>query len=697
MNRGRDDQRDRIPHSIVTRGCAWPLVGILALSILLLTACQQETEEPRPLPPPQLADHGALTMDASTVASIYLPGLPPEMRVDEAGQVVVASGLENVGVGTIVLLRGGGEGVRPEAIASYRWTLEGPPGSGAQLDDPTSRTPSFIPDVAGWYEVGLTIADEGGVAGQPASLSIRAGTWVGNGAVTAAPDNPYQCDGCHAEKINTWRGTRHAITLRRAMDGQASPFYLENCIHCHTVGKNALADNGGFDDVARELNWSYPEELKVGNYAALVRDYPRLADLGNTQCEMCHGPGSGHEDDDDNIAVSLRPELCIQCHDFLQQDQHAQWARSGHADTSLPQLFPEGIDNPTCSSCHTTKSFIAAADGAQIEVGGDEYLSCQACHDAHAAPGANSYQVRYFGSIQLPDGTNMMNMGSSALCIHCHTVGETPEWVEHEYDPLVPPPQSAAPEMLAGVGGYTYGETLDNSPHVNAVQWSGACVTCHMVSSTGEGVGDFLSATMNEPVGEHTFQVRWDNGTPEDPADDYQNLNACSGCHGEVPRINGPAGADYDGDGQTEGVQDEVQGLLNLVRDELMAAGVAWSDVAPYWGPAATEGLRAGVYNWSYVNNDGSRGVHNTARAVELLQLTYRQLAGQEVPGAALRAEQAPELTFQDRFATERSPLEGLAWCHIVIPLALLGLLGALVYLVLAAVRTERRPSASDK
>jgi hypothetical protein len=675
---------------------AWPLAGILALSTLLLAGCQEETDEPPPLPPPQLAELGALTMDESTEAAIYLPGLPPEMRVDSAGQVIVASGLENVGVGTIVLLRGGGKGVRPEAIGSFQWTLEGPPGSTAQLDDPTSRTPTFVPNVAGWYQVGLTIADEGGVAGQPTSLSIRAGTWVGNGAVPGAPENPYQCDECHGDKIGTWRGTRHAITLRRAMDGQASPFYLENCIHCHTVGKNAIADNGGFDDVARELNWSYPEELGLGNYEALVRDYPRLADLGNTQCEMCHGPGSGHEDDDGNIAVSLRPELCIQCHDFLQQDQHAQWVRSGHADTRLPQLFPDGIDNPTCSACHTTKSFIATADGSEIEVGGAEYLSCQACHDPHAAPGANIYQVRYFGSIQLPDGTNMMNMGSSALCIHCHTVGETPDWVEHEYDPLIPPPQSAAPEMLAGVGGYTYGETLDNSPHVNAIRWNGACVACHMVSSTGEEVGDFLSATMNEPVGEHTFQVRWDSDTPDDPTDDFQNLNACSGCHGEVPRINGPAGADYDGDGQAEGVQDEVQGLLNLVREELTAAGVAWSDVAPYWGPAETESLRAGVYNWSYVNNDGSLGVHNTARAVELLQLTYRQLAGQDVPGATLRAERAPELTFQDRFAAERSLFDRFTWCHIIIPLALLGLLSATVYLVLAAVRAGRASSQDD-
>ena len=673
----------------------WVLVSLCTVfwAAMLLSGCGEQEDERPSLPPLALEARGATTMNAETQAIITLRGIPlePISLEDESGQMwpVVSGGLENVGVGTHVLLEGGGRNVRPEGIASYHWALEAPAGSSATLDDPASRTPLFIPDLPGAYVVGLIIANDAGVQGRPGSLTIHAGTWVGNGSVRGSSDRyaAHQCSECHDDKLGTWRGTRHAITLRRAMDGQASPFYLENCVHCHTVGKHPLAVNGGFDDLARELGWTYPTELAIGNYSALVRDYPQLANLGNTQCETCHGPGSAHEDDDGLVAVSLRPELCIQCHDPSQHDRYSQWVRSGHADTRLPQIFPEGVDNPVCSSCHTTRNFIAAADGAEIVVGGDEYLSCQACHDPHEAAGANIYQVRYFGSARLPDGTNLPNKGASALCIHCHNVGETPEWVEHEYDPLAPPPQSAAAEMLAGVGGYTYGETLDDSPHATAFESYLACVDCHMASSTAEGAGDFLSASMNEPVGEHTFMVRYDNGTPADPGDDYENTHACAGCHGETPRINGPAAADYDGDGQAEGVQDEVQGLLDLVQSELVAAGVPWSDTAPYWGPAGTRDLRAAVYNWSYVNNDGSRGVHNTARAVELLQITYRQLAGREAPNAALRAGLAPESTLQQRFTAERSPLEGIAWPHIVIPLALLGLLVAVIAIVYRGIR----------
>ena len=432
--------------------------------------------------------------------------------------------------------------------------------------------------------------------------------------------------------------------------------------------------------------WRYPEALAPGNYERLVMDNPRLANLGNTQCENCHGPGSAHTDDDGSIAVSLRPEACVQCHDFLQQDQYAQWTRSAHADTTLPQLFPQGIDNPLCAGCHTTRGFVNRTDGVEAPLGEREQLSCQACHDPHAAPGANHYQVRVFGSARLPDGTNILNAGSSALCIGCHNVGETPEWVDQEHDPWIPPPQSSAPEMLTGVAGYTFGQNLDDSPHANLIWWGDSCVGCHMASSTDAGSSDFLSATMNEPIGEHTFQVRHENGTPDDPSDDFENVAACESCHGAVPRINGPADADYDGDGIAEGVQDEVQGLLDRLGERMIAAGLAWSDVAPYWGPAEGAELRAAVYNWSVVNNDGSRGIHNTARSVELLQLTYHELTGEQVPGAVLRRDNPPKAQLQARFAAERPLIGGLNWAHFVIPLAVAGLFAAIGYVVYVGV-----------
>ena len=50
------------------------------------------------------------------------------------------------------------------------------------------------------------------------------------------------------------------------------------------------------------------------------------------------------------------------------------------------------------------------------------------------------------------------------------------------------------------------------------------------------------------------------------------------------------------------------------------------------------ERLYKAAYNWVYIaEEDGSFGIHNTEYTVKLLQTSYRQLTGQDVPGADIR------------------------------------------------------------
>jgi len=604
--------------------------------------------------PPSYSLAGAALQDqeAGLEAVITLIGKLPDDLLDAAGNIVVTGGLDNVAIGTYVLLEGGARGVGPEAISAYRWTLEKPPTSTASLSDPAARYVYFIPDVEGRYTVTLAVADLSGRYGPTTYKTITAGTWVGVGIFPDDRDHPAECDKCHSDQVALWQQTRHASSLAVAMDGQVSQYYLGHCIYCHTVGYNEAADNKGFDDVARELNWSYPEHLEVGNYQAFVAAYPRLANLGNTQCENCHGPGSQKSNGPDEIAVSLQPDLCVACHDPLRQDRYPQWQRSSHSDTSLA-LFPAGIDNPACASCHTTEGVIASLSGEEVPSGGMEMLTCVACHDPHerTVPD-NEHQLRVFGSVKLPEGVLVTGVGGSALCMSCHNVVEDAEVVHGEG--AFYPPQSAAAEMLAGTGGYDFGETIYDSPHAHKAMWKSPCLQCHMatppISTWAAGDAEAVAASMNRPVGGHTFRVKWDNGTPDDPRDDVENLDACAPCHGEIRQINGPAAADYDGDGKVEGVQDEVQGLLDLVKSALIASGVSWDDTPPHWGVAGTEVQRAAVYNWSFVAGDRSLGVHNLGRSVQLLQITYRHLTGHDVPGATLWAEAHDNPPYASRF-----------------------------------------------
>ena len=104
--------------------------------------------------------------------------------------------------------------------------------------------------------------------------------------------------------------------------------------------------------------------------------------------------------------------------------------------------------------------------------------------------------------------------------------------------------------MLEGVNGYTYGLVLPSSDHASVTN---TCVTCHMqiIPSTDPA---FLYA------GSHTFAVGWNGSGTNGPED---LVAACQQCHGPtVTSFDFPV-EDFDGDGVTEGVQTQVQSLMN--------------------------------------------------------------------------------------------------------------------------------------
>ena len=101
---------------------------------------------------------------------------------------------------------------------------------------------------------------------------------------------------------------------------------------------------------------------------------------------------------------------------------------------------------------------------------------------------------------------------------------------------------------------------------------------------------------------------------------------ACQQCHGAtVTSFDFPL-QDYNGDGVIQGVQTEVQSLLNKLSTLLPPDGIGEIALAHHatW---TTPQLEA-AYNWQFVNNDGSLGIHNTAYAVGLLKASIANLTG---------------------------------------------------------------------
>jgi hypothetical protein len=120
-----------------------------------------------------------------------------------------------------------------------------------------------------------------------------------------------------------------------------------------------------------------------------------------------------------------------------------------------------------------------------------------------------------------------------------------------------------------------------------------------------------------------------------------ENTAACmgSGCHadGSITTFNREARGDYDGDGQVEGVQDEVEGLLEVLATKLPKddAGAVLSSTIS--ADNTTEVERQAIWNYWLIERDGSLGVHNTGFAVQVLQKTYQHLTGEPVPNATIR------------------------------------------------------------
>jgi hypothetical protein len=513
----------------------------------------------------------------------------------------------------------------------FEWSLEAPEGSATELISGTVAI--FQADVGGEYVLSLTATDADGNSGTT-EWHVFAATYNGVGGLgSTAPEFP-QCGTCHVDQGRAWYGTAHASYFTRMINGELGIEADAVCIGCATTGFNNRpeADNGGFDDLAREAGWMFPDVLEPGNWQAMLDDFPEAAAMANIQCESCHGPGSlhttaGQEAENKMIGTGMDFGTCAQCHAV--DPEHAipeQWMLSAHADKNARAFwYPIGEDRQACVGCHSGLGYIDAASGVPMEERRTDFqtITCAVCHDPHDASSPN--QLRVFDSVTLPDGTDVTAAGPAATCMTCHN-GRTDPVASVEAavagEGLSTPHYSTAAELMNDTGGFTWGETLPSSGHGQEVP--GACIGCHMAETPDmDDMG----------VGQHTFAMV--------SADGVEHVEVCQQCHGEVENFAFESFFDHDGDGAAEDHKAEVDGLLELVQAQLEAQGVVILDHHPYFEipEDAGEDLFAGVYNFKFARDDAS-AYHNFKYVVSLLQLTYEKLAGEPVPGAEILAPQ---------------------------------------------------------
>jgi hypothetical protein len=324
---------------------------------------------------------------------------------------------------------------------------------------------------------------------------------------------------------------------------------------------------------------------------------------------------------------------CSACHPTRQGDQVAtiisQWAKPAptasqtafHGATPPAAQFgvaltdkvsPTDGDEGRCVACHTADGFKrilvegvpilqGAVDGiAKQAIAEDRGLSCDACHGKRA-------DGQFYGSDRNP-----LRIDKAQLCATCHNDRGVDFDDFRLRGTVVRHPQR---EMLAGHGGSTPPGVPETATTAHT-SFQNGCVTCHFDAAAGVASHDFTPKTAT-----------------------------CGNCHPGLSTFNRPAKGDYDGDGFTEGIQDEVRGLLFVLQAALLAdPQMTFADGFFDYGGGTDHSLtgasieqKRAVFNWYSVSDDRSFGVHNASRALQLLQGSHRELTGSDVPGAIIR------------------------------------------------------------
>jgi hypothetical protein len=432
------------------------------------------------------------------------------------------------------------------------------------------------------------------------------------------------------------------------------------------VGFDTEAANGGFDDAD-----DYQEFLDAfttdgvhfvageDNYDTMLAQMPATAQLGNIQCENCHGPQNGGAHLQGAPRIDITSDVCGYCHgEPLRHGRFQQWQLSGHANYEL--AIDEG-DSGNCSRCHTGNGFLEwvpilldddpATDPLEdvtVTWTTDEThpQTCVVCHDPHSigttSGAATDATVRISGDTPpLIAGFTAFGVGKGAICMTCHntrrglrndsTFAET-----RVTDAARAPHGSAQTDILMGQNAYFVEVGLRGS-HSLAED---TCVNCHMVQTPPP---DLLS--YNQGGANHTF---------------FASEDICAECHDEqidaeslerafevgVEELQGlieealsnlisdltAAGNTIDLDGERTitavaeiadiefGESHGRQAITVTFTDGAVVGPLRMSDINVVDGEGvvlgelydfADERLIKSGWNWNLVNNDGSKGFHN--------------------------------------------------------------------------------------
>jgi hypothetical protein len=292
-------------------------------------------------------------------------------------------------------------------------------------------------------------------------------------------------------------------------------------------------------------------------------------------------------------SVSAADLTCTECHNdtTLIVSKQAQFKERSVHGTGEAFVRGEGTDCAGCHGSEGTKARINAGlpphDPSVEGVTNVSPFNCRTCHNIHTTYTKDDFSLTGGEKpVVLEKTGGTFDGGKGNLCANCHQIrndlpvasggnidlGTNTRFGTH---------YGVEAAMLLGEGGL--GVSGSPSPHYQLVE--NTCVACHM--------GDERN---------HTYL----------PA-----VARCQTCHADAENFD------------INGVQTEVQAMLDEVHELLVASGIMAADYTDDAGNLQQgrsipgvypEAVASAMWNYKLVEYDQSRGVHNSAFAKALLQ-----------------------------------------------------------------------------
>ena len=296
---------------------------------------------------------------------------------------------------------------------------------------------------------------------------------------------------------------------------------------------------------------------------------------------------------------------CKDCHGSNQliTAKLFQWENSVHATGGNYER-----NQASCAICHTSQGFLEVAGTGATSAGADVEnplpQNCYTCHMIHQTYTDADWALTTSDPVTFWVKGDMADLGNSNLCLNCHQARiPSPEVPEPGVTGMASvtssrygPHHGAQGMMFTGSAGYEVpgDESYANGAHTNLVQ--NACITCHMAEVSG-----------GRDAGGHTFRVASEEGD--------LNTNGCIQCHTDAGEL----------ETLVEETQTEVADLLLQLGTRLNELGILRDDLelanASSSAPLELTNVQLGaLWNYQYVREDKSLGVHNGKYAKALLK-----------------------------------------------------------------------------